>query len=308
MEIMAWTVISQHASLLSPMCEGRPGGIQGVVPFGCEGRPGGIQGVIPFGCEGRPGEVLMSYGFSANSSSKKLKLVRWIPPISHYYLNVDGETKGNPGECGGGGCIRDRKGEVVAAFSHSYGYGNSFIAEVRALCDGIRMVESLGIRISIIYFDSLALVNSMKSGKCPSWQAYLWWREAYSILHKKNFYITHMYREANQVGDGLANFGCLTKENITYWGPGRIPSNCKGPLLLDKTGLPHSSEHEESVDQNCKTRPSWALGPVLRVAADTLVATWSCEGSLSRQLRDTAHLTVVSWSRRGWASHSCRNV
>ncbi|MQL90853.1 hypothetical protein Taro_023460, partial [Colocasia esculenta] len=49
-------------------CEGRPGGIQGVVPFGCEGRPGvvpfgcegrpgGIQGVVPFSCEGRPGEV-----------------------------------------------------------------------------------------------------------------------------------------------------------------------------------------------------------------------------------------------------------
>ncbi|MQM13681.1 hypothetical protein Taro_046607, partial [Colocasia esculenta] len=57
----------------------RPGGIQGVVPFGCEGRPSvvsrvlfpsvvkedlvwktwwGIQGVaIPFGCEGRPAEL-----------------------------------------------------------------------------------------------------------------------------------------------------------------------------------------------------------------------------------------------------------
>ncbi|MQM14094.1 hypothetical protein Taro_047024, partial [Colocasia esculenta] len=29
-------------------CEGRPGGIQGVAPFGCKGRPGGIQGVVPF--------------------------------------------------------------------------------------------------------------------------------------------------------------------------------------------------------------------------------------------------------------------
>ncbi|MQL95100.1 hypothetical protein Taro_027771, partial [Colocasia esculenta] len=38
-------------------CEGRPGGIQGVVPFWCEGSPGGIQGVVPFGCEGRPAEL-----------------------------------------------------------------------------------------------------------------------------------------------------------------------------------------------------------------------------------------------------------
>ncbi|MQM10424.1 hypothetical protein Taro_043318 [Colocasia esculenta] len=35
--------------------ERRPGGIQGVVPFGCEGRPG--VGVVPFGCEGRPAEL-----------------------------------------------------------------------------------------------------------------------------------------------------------------------------------------------------------------------------------------------------------
>ncbi|MQL69757.1 hypothetical protein Taro_002026, partial [Colocasia esculenta] len=35
----------------------RPGGIQGVVPFGCEGRLGGIQGVVPFECEGRPAEL-----------------------------------------------------------------------------------------------------------------------------------------------------------------------------------------------------------------------------------------------------------
>ena len=28
-----------------------------VFPFGCEGRPGGIQGVVPFGCEGRPAEL-----------------------------------------------------------------------------------------------------------------------------------------------------------------------------------------------------------------------------------------------------------
>ncbi|MQL72239.1 hypothetical protein Taro_004592 [Colocasia esculenta] len=38
-------------------CEGRPGGIQGVVPFWSEGRPGGFQGVVPFGCEGRPTEL-----------------------------------------------------------------------------------------------------------------------------------------------------------------------------------------------------------------------------------------------------------
>ncbi|MQL84359.1 hypothetical protein Taro_016861 [Colocasia esculenta] len=69
------TSLTQH---LQPSCEGRPSGIQGVVPFSvkedlmCEGRPGGIHGVVPFSvkedlvvsrvlfpsCEGRPARVL----------------------------------------------------------------------------------------------------------------------------------------------------------------------------------------------------------------------------------------------------------
>ncbi|MQM20055.1 hypothetical protein Taro_053070 [Colocasia esculenta] len=75
-EAQAWETISHFASLLSPAFylpvppQRRPGGIQGVVPFGCEGRPGVVSrvlfpsvvkedlvGVVPFGCEGRPGVV-----------------------------------------------------------------------------------------------------------------------------------------------------------------------------------------------------------------------------------------------------------
>ncbi|MQM08777.1 hypothetical protein Taro_041635 [Colocasia esculenta] len=59
---------------------GRPGGIQGVVPFGCEGRPGGIQGVVPFVCEGRPAEL----GVVA-SSGGLFTLRTEASPSSSYY-------------------------------------------------------------------------------------------------------------------------------------------------------------------------------------------------------------------------------
>ncbi|MQL69869.1 hypothetical protein Taro_002163 [Colocasia esculenta] len=74
-------------------------------------------------------------------SLKHLKLIRWIPPIVDYCLNVDGTSKGNPGDCGGGGCIQDSKGSVLVAFAHFYGPGNSMTAKVRALCDGLRLAE-----------------------------------------------------------------------------------------------------------------------------------------------------------------------
>ncbi|MQM05498.1 hypothetical protein Taro_038315 [Colocasia esculenta] len=52
-------------------------------------------------------------------------------------LHVDGSSKGNPGLCGGGGCIRDCYGTFK---------GNSLIVEIRALYDGLRIVLALGLK------------------------------------------------------------------------------------------------------------------------------------------------------------------
>ncbi|MQL90031.1 hypothetical protein Taro_022610 [Colocasia esculenta] len=147
-----------------------------------------------------------------------------------FSLNVDGACKGNPGDCGGGGCIRDKHGTVVMAFSHFYGYGSSMLAEARALCDGLRLVELFGIRLSIINSDSMALVSSIKSGRCPSWRAYHWWRDVQSTFNRNGFSLCHVYRESNQVADSLANLGCKTKENKVFWGASSLPHVCKGPL------------------------------------------------------------------------------
>ncbi|MQM22166.1 hypothetical protein Taro_055214, partial [Colocasia esculenta] len=76
----------------------------------------------------------------------------YVDTLSH--LNVDGAGKGNPGECGGGGCIRDRRGHVYVAFAHYYGFENSMLAETRALCDGLRLANMLGLRLSIVNSDS----------------------------------------------------------------------------------------------------------------------------------------------------------
>ncbi|KAH9308772.1 hypothetical protein KI387_036683, partial [Taxus chinensis] len=44
--------------------------------------------------------------------------IHWIqPPTAWYKLNFDGASKGNPGDLGGGGVIRDHRGCFVATFS-----------------------------------------------------------------------------------------------------------------------------------------------------------------------------------------------
>ncbi|MQL85892.1 hypothetical protein Taro_018416 [Colocasia esculenta] len=182
-------------------------------------------------------QILQSYGFMFHSLAKKAKLVRWIPPVLDFCLNVDGASKGNPGLCGGGGCIRDKHGTILLAFSNFYGAGNSLIAETRALCDGLRIAHFVGVRLSAIYSDSSTLVHFVQQGKCPSWHTYRWWRSTRDLLQGNVSILSHVFRETNQVADRLANHAIFSMCNEVFWGFNHLPYACRGPLLIDKTGL-----------------------------------------------------------------------
>ncbi|MQM00891.1 hypothetical protein Taro_033632 [Colocasia esculenta] len=129
-------------------------------------------------------QVLNQFDFVPNCTTKQFKLIRWIPPIFDLCLNVDGACKGNPGECGGG----DRQGNVHVAFAHFYGVGNSMIAELRALCDDLRLAD---------FLDSKSLVNSFKQGRCSSWTTYRRWRDAWTMLNRDSIFLSHVYWETN---------------------------------------------------------------------------------------------------------------
>ncbi|MQL70593.1 hypothetical protein Taro_002879 [Colocasia esculenta] len=158
--------------------------------------------------------ILQHFGFKSTIKLKVPKLVRWTPPQYGFSLNVDGACKGNPSPCGGGGCIRDSNGDIHLGFTFYYGRDYNMLAEVRALCDGLRLADYHGLPISIVHFDSLALVHSINSNMCPSWKCIWWWRIARSFLCKTNIKLVHAYRETNRVADALAScyleFMCLT--------------------------------------------------------------------------------------------------
>ncbi|MQL78237.1 hypothetical protein Taro_010679 [Colocasia esculenta] len=125
--------------------------------------------------------ILMLWEIWKSRCAARMKLVRWIPPLVDFCLNVDGASKGNPGLCGGGGCIRDKHGTILLAFANFYGIGSSIIAETRALCNGLRMAHFLGVRFSAIYSDSSTLIQSMQQGKCSNWHIH-WWRPSKDLL------------------------------------------------------------------------------------------------------------------------------
>ncbi|MQL86101.1 hypothetical protein Taro_018629 [Colocasia esculenta] len=197
-----------------------------------------IQGVkFKHDCSAEYMAVLLSFGFKPTVKLKTPQIVRWIPPKQGVCLNVDGACKGNPGPCGGGGCLRNPAGEVLLSFSFFYGQGDSLLAEVRALIDGLRLAELHGLHVTVVYSNSLVLVQSFTHDKCPSWRCSWWWNLARSLLLQMHVGVDHIFREANRVADALATHACHTQHKSIF-SSSSFPTSCKGPVVLDKSGLP----------------------------------------------------------------------
>lgn len=157
--------------------------------------------------------ILDQFHIDVAINVKQIKIIRWLCPKVGFSLNVDGAAKGNPGHCGGGGCLRGSNGELVHGFSYYYGIGTSLMAETRALLDGLRMGEKSGLPITVIYSDSMTLCSLIQSNKHPPWRICYWWEEIKAIIDRNQWSLQHTYREGNCVADTLASLACSTCTN-----------------------------------------------------------------------------------------------
>ncbi|MQM10895.1 hypothetical protein Taro_043794 [Colocasia esculenta] len=198
-----------------------------------------IQGVT-FKQERSPSSlaILQVFGFKPMVKLKAPKIVRWIPPQHGVCHNVDGACKGNHGPCGGGGCLRTQSGDAILSFTFYYGHGDSLLAEVRALCDGLRLAVLHGHNITSVYSDSLVLVQSLNNDKCPSWKCPWWCRLAQSMLHDMHICVVHSYREANRVADAFASYACDSHQSSIFTSS-NIPTGY-APLVHGYAPLVHA--------------------------------------------------------------------
>ncbi|MQM17439.1 hypothetical protein Taro_050411 [Colocasia esculenta] len=190
---------------------------------------------MTFKCSSTPQQLddIRHLGFLVNVPPKMTKFVRWIPPLHGLMLNIDGASKGNPRPCGGGGIFRDSNGNVSMAYSHYYGAGSSIFAEVRAMHDGVLLAIEKGFALTSICSDSLILVNSLRIGVVPSWDCYRWWRPGLDFVHLHGVPVNHIFREANQVANALANSACFMCCNEVFCSSKQLPRLCLPALLGD---------------------------------------------------------------------------
>ncbi|MGR3294589.1 MAG: ribonuclease HI family protein [Candidatus Scalindua sp.] len=124
-------------------------------------------------------------------------------------VNVDGASKGNPGESGIGVAIFDKDSNLINEACDYLGVATNNIAEYKALIFGIKLSIEYNARKVLFKSDSELMVKQIKGEyKVKNAQLKLLFAEAQSLLKKlPNWKIMHVPREENKDADLLANKG-----------------------------------------------------------------------------------------------------
>ena len=101
-------------------------------------------------------------------TSLMIKRVSWEKPGSGWMkLNMDGSTS-CLGIAGGGGLVRDENGSWVFGFAKKIGKASSFIAELWALHDGLRLCLSRNILVVEVELDAKSIVELLTKQHHPN--------------------------------------------------------------------------------------------------------------------------------------------
>ncbi|WMV46072.1 hypothetical protein MTR67_039457 [Solanum verrucosum] len=160
------------------------------------------------------------------------------PPQNILKLNTDGSALNNPGKIGGGGILRDHKGELVYAFSIPFGNGSNNQAETLAPSHGIEWCLQHGYKKILLEVDSELLVKWLQLTAKPPWQLQQSIQELINYTRQLDFFsCQHTFREANSTVDFLSKRSHKTDIVQHYYSVQQLPAVVKGSFLLERMGI-----------------------------------------------------------------------
>ncbi|XP_057808539.1 uncharacterized protein LOC131023020 [Salvia miltiorrhiza] len=133
--------------------------------------------------------------------------VSWWPPTAPWMkVNTDGSALGAPGALSYGGVFRDHWGWVRGCFHYKHSMGYAFEAELLAVITAFRIARARNWNNLWIESDSTYVVGLLrKRSEDVPWRFKASWAGVLSSPTGFQLYITHIYREGNQVADLMAN-------------------------------------------------------------------------------------------------------
>nr|POF24256.1 putative ribonuclease h protein [Quercus suber] len=149
---------------------------------------------------------------NGNSSTPRTTIqVRWLrPPISWFKLNSDRSSLGNLGIAGGGGLIRNDRGNWIKGYARSIGITAGVAVELWALRDGIKLCLSLNLQAVEVELDAKLVVDLLgKEGGSVNVNNTIVADYKEGLRRIPRVKIKHCYHEANKCADALARRGAL---------------------------------------------------------------------------------------------------
>ncbi|KAL5840215.1 hypothetical protein ACOSQ4_012823 [Xanthoceras sorbifolium] len=150
-------------------------------------------------------------------------------------VNVDGSRRCDSGAITAGGVARNSEKVWLAGFVVKKGVGSALCAELWAILEGLKLAWSLGCRRVIVETNSMEAVecfNPSVMDNHPLWNIIHTCRR----LIKRDWlcHITHVFREGNNVVNGLAQMGQVIEEN--YGGFSSPPAAVLKNVMSDLCG------------------------------------------------------------------------
>ena len=136
------------------------------------------------------------------------KSIAWTRPSEGWVtINTDGAPRGNPGRAAAGGVVRDEQGSWLVGFALNIGICSAPMAELWGVYYGLVVAWEKGVRRVRLEVDSALVVGLIQSGVGDSHPLAFLVRLCHGFIAKDWIVrVTHVYREANRLADGLANY------------------------------------------------------------------------------------------------------
>lgn len=136
------------------------------------------------------------------------KEIAWHRPAESWFkLNTDGASRENPGLATAGGALRDEHGVWRGGFAVNIGICTAPLAELWGVYYGLCIAWERGIRRLEVEVDSESVVGFLTTGIHDSHPLSFLVRLCYSFISRDWLVkFSHVYREANHLADGLANY------------------------------------------------------------------------------------------------------
>ncbi|KAF7821145.1 reverse transcriptase [Senna tora] len=164
--------------------------------------------------------------------------VGWkLPPLGWWKLNIDGSCQGSSNQIGGGGLLRDPNGNWVHGFMKIFGEGNSLMAELWAIVEGLQLAKLLNCSNIIVESDSMAAVNFINSNSCGNLH-HLSTLISLCRATLSGFYqvkVVHIHREGNACVDILAKQAVHSQSQLLYFD--KLPAWLSSSFLVDLVGV-----------------------------------------------------------------------